>query len=63
MEQYILFVENRGKRIQRFIEWLKWRPVEDYKQFIKSLFMTQQASLADRLALSCKPILIIIINK
>ena len=59
MEKHILSVENRGQRIQRFIDWLKWRPLE-YKQFVKSLFMTQQASLANRLALSSKPIFIII---
>ena len=54
MEQYLSSVEEKEDRIQKFIEWLQWRPLHDYKEFINLLDTTQQTSLMESLAASCK---------
>ena len=55
MKQHILSMKKREDRIQKFIEWLQWCPLEDYQNFIRVLYTTQQTSLAGKLVASCKP--------
>ena len=45
--------EDNDQRIQRFTEWLQWRPPEDYKFFISLLYKTEQATIAAKLLKSC----------
>ena len=54
MEQNLSSVEEKEDRIQKFIEWLQWRPLQDYKEFLNLLDATQQTSLMESLAASCK---------
>ena len=54
MEQNLSSVEKKEDRIQKFIEWLQWRPLQDYKEFLNLLDTTQQTSLMECLAASCK---------
>ena len=54
IKQNVLSVEKREERMQKFIEWLQWCPRQDYRAFINLLEATQQISLADSLAASCK---------
>ena len=53
-KQYASITEKKEDRIQRFSEWLKWRPLEDYRRFIKLLEKTKQEALASALVASCK---------
>ena len=54
IKQNVLSVEKREEQIQKFIDWLQWRPLQDYRAFINLLEATQQISLADSVAASCK---------
>ena len=54
IEQNLLSVKEKEDRIQKFIEWLQWRPLQDYKGFMNLLHTTQQTSLIESLAASCK---------
>ena len=54
MEQNLSSVKEKEDRIQKFIEWLQWRPLQDYKEFMNLLDKTQQTSLMESLAVSCK---------
>ena len=45
---------GNGERIKKFIEWLQWRPLKDYKHFIRLLDKTKQKDLAEHLTASCK---------
>ena len=52
--QRIMTGNHQQQKIQRFIEWLKWRPTEVYKRFMKVLRKTDQAPLAEKLLNACK---------
>ena len=54
IKQNVLSVEKREEQIQKFIDWLQWRPLQDYREFVNLLEDTQQISLADSVAASCK---------
>ena len=54
MEQTILSIKDNKQRIQMFIEWLQWRPHDDYKHFIRLLYKTDQAPIAAQLVKSCR---------
>ena len=53
-KQYASLTEKKEDRIQRFSEWLQWRPLEDYRRFIRLLEKTKQEELASDLVASCK---------
>ena len=53
VEQNILSIKDTKQRIQMFIEWLQWRPHDDYKYFIRLLYKTNQAPVAAQLLKSC----------
>ena len=55
-EEYILPTASIDKRNESFTEWLKWKPLKDYKHFISLLKHTEQESLAAQLEASCKVI-------
>ena len=54
VKQHILSMKKKEDGIQRFIEWLQCCPLEEYQNFIRVLYTTQQASLAGKLVSSCK---------
>ena len=58
LASYILSTAKREEVAYQFTEWLKWRPLEDYKHFISLLHKTKQDSLAEQLTASCKIIMI-----
>ena len=53
-KQYASLTETNEDRIQRFTEWLQWRPLDDYIRFIRLLEKTKQEALASDLVASCK---------
>ena len=53
-KQHASLTEKKEDRIQRFTEWLQWRPLEDYRRFIRLLEKTKQEGLASALVASCK---------
>ena len=53
-KQYALVTEKKKDRIQRFTEWLQWRPLDDYRRFLRLLEKTKQQALASALVASCK---------
>ena len=55
VKQQILSIKKKEEKIQRFIEWLQLCPLEEYQNFIRMLYTTQQACLAGQLVASCKP--------
>ena len=54
VKQYLSLLQKDENRIQKFIEWLQLRPLQDYKEFINLLDSTQQTTLVESLAASCK---------
>ena len=54
IKQNVLSVEKREEQIQKFIDWLQLRPLQDCRAFINLIEATQQISLADSVAASCK---------
>ena len=54
VKQHILSIKKKEDGIQRFIEYLQWCPLEEYQNFIRVLYTTQQASLAGQLVASCE---------
>ena len=55
MEEYVLSTDSKEERIQRFIEYLKACSMDDYKNFMKLLYFTQQTALVTKMVASCKP--------
>ena len=53
MKQNILSEKDKKQRIQMFTDWLQWRPHDDYKHFIRLLYKTDQAPVAEQLVKSC----------
>ena len=54
----VLSTASKDEGNQRFTEWLKWQPLEDYNHVIRLLHKTKQDSLAEQLTASCKVIFI-----
>ena len=54
MEESVLSTNNQEEMIQRFIECLQERSLDDYKHFMKLLYFTQQGPLATEVVASCK---------
>ena len=53
-KQHASLTEKKEDRIQRFTEWLQWRPLDEYRRFIRLLEKTKQEALASALIASCK---------
>ena len=51
---YLISTAKKEEIIHQFTEWLKWQPLNDYKDFVRLLHKTQQDSLAEQLTASCK---------
>ena len=58
LASYILSTAKREEVTYQFIEWLKWRPLNDYNYFVALLHKTEQEKLAEHLTTSCKFIFI-----
>ena len=59
LASYILSTTKREEVTYQFTEWLKWRPLNEYKDFVRLLHKTKQDNLAEQLTASCKIIFIL----